>query len=176
MKNSRGWVWMRTGFERDPQQGSRRCGDEVSRGRQANRNSRPCRRKPAKYDRQRTKPSDQPSRQQASNAPPPPPQPITNPDQQQAFGTPPPPVAPTTPAASSSTGVPIRLGSIANVSVGRGPSEVRRIRSQRAAVVSANLSGRDLTTVSDEIRRESSSFERSCRPKLPSNSADKTRS
>ena len=31
---------------------------------------------------------------------------------------------------------------------------MRRIRSQRAAVVSANLSGRDLTTVSDEIRRE----------------------
>ena len=55
---------------------------------------------------------------------------------------------------SNNTGVPIRLGSIANVSVGRGPSEVRRIRSQRAAVVSANLSGRDLTTVSDEIRRE----------------------
>jgi hydrophobic/amphiphilic exporter-1 (mainly G- bacteria), HAE1 family len=40
------------------------------------------------------------------------------------------------------------------VSVGRGPSEVRRIRSQRAAVVSANLSGRDLTTVSDEIRAQ----------------------
>ena len=51
-------------------------------------------------------------------------------------------------------GVPIRLGSIAEVSVGRGPSEVRRIRSQRAAVVSANLSGRDLTTVSDEIRAQ----------------------
>ena len=51
-------------------------------------------------------------------------------------------------------GVPIRLGAIADVSVGRGPSEVRRIRSQRAAVVSANLSGRDLTGVSDEIRAE----------------------
>lgn len=50
--------------------------------------------------------------------------------------------------------VPIRLGSVAEVVVARGPSEVRRIRSQRAAVVSANLSGRDLTSVSEEIRRE----------------------
>lgn len=52
------------------------------------------------------------------------------------------------------TGVPIRLGSVAEVVVDRGPSEVRRIRAQRAAVVSANLSGRDLTTVSGEIRAE----------------------
>jgi HAE1 family hydrophobic/amphiphilic exporter-1 len=51
-------------------------------------------------------------------------------------------------------GVPIRLGSIADVTVGRGPSEVRRIRSQRAAVVSANLSGRDLTSVSQDIQAE----------------------
>jgi HAE1 family hydrophobic/amphiphilic exporter-1 len=50
--------------------------------------------------------------------------------------------------------VPIRLGSVADVAVARGPSEVRRIRSQRAAVVSANLSGRDLTSVSEEVRRE----------------------
>jgi HAE1 family hydrophobic/amphiphilic exporter-1 len=40
------------------------------------------------------------------------------------------------------------------VSIGRGPSEVRRIRSQRAAIVSANLSGRDLTGVTEEIRGE----------------------
>jgi hydrophobic/amphiphilic exporter-1 (mainly G- bacteria), HAE1 family len=79
-------------------------------------------------------------------------------DQQQQTGAgqsrpqappPPPPVLNNGPR-----GVPIRLGSIAEVSVGRGPSEVRRIRSQRAAVVSANLSGRDLTTVSDEIRAQ----------------------
>ena len=56
------------------------------------------------------------------------------------------------PVPTGVRGVPIRLGAIADVSVGRGPSEVRRIRSQRAAVVSANLSGRDLTGVSDEIR------------------------
>lgn len=49
---------------------------------------------------------------------------------------------------------PVRLGSIASVSVGRGPGEVRRIRSQRAAVVSANLANRDLSSVSDEIRAE----------------------
>jgi HAE1 family hydrophobic/amphiphilic exporter-1 len=61
------------------------------------------------------------------------------------------------PARSSTAApgvVPIRLGSVADVVVARGPSEVRRIRSQRAAVVSANLSGRDLTSVSEEIRRE----------------------
>ena len=48
--------------------------------------------------------------------------------------------------------VPVRLGSIASLVVDRGPSEVRRIRSQRAAVVSANLSGRDLSSVTEEIR------------------------
>jgi HAE1 family hydrophobic/amphiphilic exporter-1 len=56
--------------------------------------------------------------------------------------------------ATQRRGIPIRLGSVADVLVARGPSEVRRIRSQRAAIVSANLSGRDLTTVSDEIRTE----------------------
>src|SRR5437773_850117 len=50
--------------------------------------------------------------------------------------------------------VPIRLGSVADVVVACGPSEVRRIRSQRAAVVSATLSGRDLTSGSGEIRGE----------------------
>ncbi len=56
--------------------------------------------------------------------------------------------------ASSPSVVPIRLGSVADVVVARGPSEIRRIRSQRAAVVSANLTGRDLTSVSEEIRGE----------------------
>lgn len=56
--------------------------------------------------------------------------------------------------AGEQRGIPIRLGSIAEVTIDRGPSEVRRIRSQRAAVVSANLSGRDLTSVSGEIRTE----------------------
>jgi HAE1 family hydrophobic/amphiphilic exporter-1 len=62
--------------------------------------------------------------------------------------------APSRSSVPSPSVVPIRLGSVADVVIARGPSEVRRIRSQRAAVVSANLSGRDLTSVSDEIRRE----------------------
>ena len=47
---------------------------------------------------------------------------------------------------------PIRLAQVADITIARGPSEIRRIRSQRAAVVSANLSGRDLASVSQEIR------------------------
>jgi len=47
---------------------------------------------------------------------------------------------------------PIRLGAVADISVGRGPAEIRRIGSQRAAVVSANLTGRDLSSVSEDIR------------------------
>ena len=52
------------GIERDSQQGPRRCGDALSRGRQADRNTRPRRRKPAKHNRQRAKPSDQSADQQ----------------------------------------------------------------------------------------------------------------
>lgn len=48
--------------------------------------------------------------------------------------------------------VPIRLSQVARVAMARGPSEVRRIRSQRAAIVSASLTGRDLSSVSDDIR------------------------
>jgi HAE1 family hydrophobic/amphiphilic exporter-1 len=48
--------------------------------------------------------------------------------------------------------VPIRLSQVAVVELSRGPSEVRRIRSQRAAVVSASLTGRDLNSVSGDIR------------------------
>ncbi len=49
---------------------------------------------------------------------------------------------------------PIRLGAVADIRIARGPAEVRRIRSQRAAVISANLVGRDLNSVSDDIREE----------------------
>ena len=55
---------------------------------------------------------------------------------------------------SSGPKVPIRLGAVADIVIDRGPSEVRRIRLQRAAVVSANLTGRDLNSVSKEIRAE----------------------
>lgn len=51
-------------------------------------------------------------------------------------------------------GIAVRLGSIANVSIGRGPSEVRRIRSQRAAIVSANLTSGALSGVASQIRGE----------------------
>ncbi len=48
--------------------------------------------------------------------------------------------------------VPIRLGQIATVEIRQGPAEIRRVRSQRAAIVRANLTGRDLGSVSGEIR------------------------
>ena len=48
--------------------------------------------------------------------------------------------------------VPVRLGQVADIEVRHGPAEVRRIRSQRAAIVKANLEGRDLNSVSSEIR------------------------
>ena len=50
-----------------------------------------------------------------------------------------------------SQGRPVPLGAVAAVSVARGPAEIRRIAQQRAAVVSANLSGRDLASASRDI-------------------------
>ena len=50
--------------------------------------------------------------------------------------------------------IPIRLDAVADVTIARGPAEIRRIRSQRAAVVSANLTGGDLNSVTQEIRAE----------------------
>ncbi len=58
---------------------------------------------------------------------------------------------------------PIRLGQIADVTISRGPGEIHRIRSQRAAVVSANLTGRDLNSVSEDIRAGLARL----RPELP---------
>jgi HAE1 family hydrophobic/amphiphilic exporter-1 len=80
-------------------------------------------------------------------------------------GTPSSEVTPTTPRAdaaqqsatlSNNAGgvVPVRLGAIADIVVDRGPAEVRRIRSQRAAVVSANLTGGDLSGITAQIERE----------------------
>ncbi len=48
--------------------------------------------------------------------------------------------------------VSIRLNQVASIAMARGPSEIQRIRSQRAAIVSANLTGRDLNSVSADIR------------------------
>ena len=56
--------------------------------------------------------------------------------------------------AAASPRVPIRLGAIADIKLARGPAEIHRIRGQRVAVVSANLSGRDLGGVAAEIRKE----------------------
>ncbi len=69
------------------------------------------------------------------------------------------------PAPQSAAIVPIRLGAVAEVSIGRGPSEIRRIRAQRAAVVSANLTGRALSTVSQDIGNELQKL----RAELPAN-------
>lgn len=70
----------------------------------------------------------------------------------QSDGSQPPSALRQTPAEPGK--VPILLGSVADIRVERGPSEIRRIRSQRAAVVSAGLVGRDLASVSREIRSE----------------------
>ncbi len=51
-------------------------------------------------------------------------------------------------------GVPIRLGSLADLEVVTGPSEIHRLGGKRVAIVSANLAGRDLGSVTAEIRSE----------------------
>lgn len=68
-------------------------------------------------------------------------------------------------SAGSERNVPIRLGSVADIRLERGPSEIRRIQSQRAALVTANLSGRDLNSVSLEIRSKLEQI----RSELPAN-------
>ena len=50
-------------------------------------------------------------------------------------------------------GVPIYLSSVATVEVAYGPSEIRRIGQKRAAVISANLAGRDMGAVASEVRQ-----------------------
>jgi HAE1 family hydrophobic/amphiphilic exporter-1 len=46
---------------------------------------------------------------------------------------------------------PVQLTSVADVAMDRGPARIERIAQSRAAVVSANLHGRDLGSVSREI-------------------------
>jgi HAE1 family hydrophobic/amphiphilic exporter-1 len=50
-------------------------------------------------------------------------------------------------------GVPIPLSAVADVDVGIGPSQITRIGQQRAAVVRANLIGRDLGSASRDLQR-----------------------
>jgi HAE1 family hydrophobic/amphiphilic exporter-1 len=51
-------------------------------------------------------------------------------------------------------GRPVPLGSVATVTVARGPGEIRRIAQQRAAVVAANLEGRDLASAAADVEAE----------------------
>ena len=48
--------------------------------------------------------------------------------------------------------LPIRLASVADIEVHEGPSEIRRIDQQRAVLISANVSGLDLGTVTAYIQ------------------------
>ncbi|MEK7728011.1 MAG: efflux RND transporter permease subunit, partial [candidate division KSB1 bacterium] len=47
--------------------------------------------------------------------------------------------------------VPIPLAAVANIQVREGPSEIRRIEQQRAALITANISGVDLKTAATQI-------------------------
>jgi len=67
--------------------------------------------------------------------------------------------------APAGLGVPVKLGAVAEVVMAHGPNEIHHIKSSRAAVLSANLSGRDLGSVSAEINREL----RRLAPELPAN-------
>ncbi len=49
-------------------------------------------------------------------------------------------------------GVPITLGTLADTRVVVGPAEIHRLASKRVAIVSADLAGRDLGSVSRDIR------------------------
>ena len=50
-------------------------------------------------------------------------------------------------------GVPIYLKSVADISLVQGPSEIRRIGQKRTAVISSNISGRDMGTVAADVRQ-----------------------
>jgi HAE1 family hydrophobic/amphiphilic exporter-1 len=49
--------------------------------------------------------------------------------------------------------VPITLAAVADIKLERGPSEIRRIDQERVALVTANLKGRDLGSVSQDIQK-----------------------
>ncbi len=49
--------------------------------------------------------------------------------------------------------VPIPLASVADIRVERGPSEIRRVDQERMALVTANLKGRDLGSVTRDIQK-----------------------
>ena len=47
--------------------------------------------------------------------------------------------------------IPLPLEAVADIRINEGPSEIRRIEQQRAAVITANISGRDLKSISNDI-------------------------
>jgi len=49
-------------------------------------------------------------------------------------------------------GVPIYLKSVAEVKLAEGPSEIRRVGQKRAAIISGNISGRDMGAVAADVR------------------------
>lgn len=49
-------------------------------------------------------------------------------------------------------GTPISLGTVADIDLARGLSQITRISQQRVAVISGNITGRDLGSVSEDIR------------------------
>jgi hydrophobic/amphiphilic exporter-1 (mainly G- bacteria), HAE1 family len=49
-------------------------------------------------------------------------------------------------------GVPIFLKSVADVKLAEGPSEIRRVAQKRAAVISGDISGRDMGAVAADVR------------------------
>jgi len=51
-----------------------------------------------------------------------------------------------------SQGEPLRLMTVADVAMARGPAEIHRLQQQRAAVVAANLAGRSLGGAVDAVR------------------------
>ena len=67
--------------------------------------------------------------------------------------------------ASPAAGAPLKLSAVANVDLSRGPHEIHHIKSARAAILSANLTGRDLGSVSQEIQ----GMLREMAPELPLN-------
>jgi multidrug efflux pump subunit AcrB len=47
--------------------------------------------------------------------------------------------------------IPLPLEAVADIRINEGPSEIRRIEQQRAAVITANITGRDLRSVGEDI-------------------------
>lgn len=49
--------------------------------------------------------------------------------------------------------IPLKLSAVARVSLAQGPNEINHIKSSRAAIISANITGRDLGSVTRDIQQ-----------------------